>query len=114
MPRTSQPRLIAERHAARMTALSPGASPPPVEMAIRISGRSRFQQADDLPRTRMSPELRFLEDRLSVARHLEPSAPGGLQGNGCVRKLLLQLGRQTDGPWFVRSNGAILDFDVHI
>jgi hypothetical protein len=28
--------LIAERTAARMTALRPGASPPPVEMAIRI------------------------------------------------------------------------------
>src|SRR5690348_1268 len=37
MPSTSQPRLIAESTAARMTALRPGASPPPVEMAIRIS-----------------------------------------------------------------------------
>jgi hypothetical protein len=36
MPRTSQPRLIAERAAARMTAFRPGASPPPVEIAMRI------------------------------------------------------------------------------
>src|SRR4249919_2051564 len=38
MPRTSQPRLIAESAAARMTALRPGASPPPVEIAMRICG----------------------------------------------------------------------------
>ena len=36
MPRTSQPRLMAESTAARMTALRPGASPPPVEIAMRI------------------------------------------------------------------------------
>jgi hypothetical protein len=30
--------LIAERAAARMTALRPGASPPPVEIAMRIWG----------------------------------------------------------------------------
>src|SRR5688500_14791819 len=36
IPRTSQPRLIAESTAARITALSPGASPPPVEIAIRM------------------------------------------------------------------------------
>jgi hypothetical protein len=38
MPRTSHPRLMAESVAARMTALSPGASPPPVEIAMRMSG----------------------------------------------------------------------------
>ena len=37
MPSTSQPRLMAESTAARMTALSPGASPPPVEIAMRIA-----------------------------------------------------------------------------
>ena len=36
MPSTSQPRLIADSTAARMTALRPGASPPPVEMAMRM------------------------------------------------------------------------------
>jgi hypothetical protein len=36
MPRTSQPRVRADSTAARMTALRPGASPPPVEIAIRM------------------------------------------------------------------------------
>src|SRR3982751_3429877 len=36
MPTTSHPRLMAERTAARMTAFRPGASPPPVERAMRI------------------------------------------------------------------------------
>ena len=34
MPMVSQPRRAADSVAARMTALRPGASPPPVEMAI--------------------------------------------------------------------------------
>jgi hypothetical protein len=34
MPIISQPLRAADTVAARMTALSPGASPPPVEMAI--------------------------------------------------------------------------------
>ena len=37
MPSTSQPRLMADSTAARMTAFNPGASPPPVEIAIRMS-----------------------------------------------------------------------------
>ena len=61
----------------------------------------------------MPADLRLLEDRLAVARHLEASAAGWLQRNGRRRKLLLQLGRQTDGPWLVASNGAVLDFDIH-
>src|SRR5215211_622055 len=36
MPTTSQPRLRAASVAARMTAFSPGASPPPVLMAMRV------------------------------------------------------------------------------
>ena len=36
MPTTSQPRLRAANVAARMTALRPGASPPPVLMAMRL------------------------------------------------------------------------------
>src|SRR5579872_572609 len=45
IPRTSQSRLTAARTAARMTALSPGASPPPVEMAKRTSGMLHQQEA---------------------------------------------------------------------
>src|SRR3972149_9214274 len=36
VPRPSQPRLMAETTAARITAFRPGASPPPVLRAIRL------------------------------------------------------------------------------
>src|SRR5688572_25929766 len=43
MPTTSQPRWSAAMVAARTTAFSPGASPPPVESATRrIAGRAVF------------------------------------------------------------------------
>src|SRR3990170_579261 len=38
MPTTSHPRFRAASTAALMTAFSPGASPPPVEMAMRLIG----------------------------------------------------------------------------
>src|SRR5262245_20187488 len=38
MPTTSQPRLRPASTTARMTALSPGASPPPVDTAMRLIG----------------------------------------------------------------------------
>src|SRR6516164_7004523 len=40
MPQHSQPRFSAARTVARMTAFRPGASPPPVEMAILRMGSS--------------------------------------------------------------------------
>ena len=39
MPTTSQPRLRPASTTARITALSPGASPPPVDTAMRLIGR---------------------------------------------------------------------------
>jgi hypothetical protein len=79
----------------------------------RRDQRSTLQQADDLAGLRMSAQFRLLEDRLTVSPDLEPSASGGSQLNFHVGKGFAQLGRQTDGPGFVRSNGAILDFDFH-
>src|SRR5689334_18162363 len=84
MPSTSHPRSIADRTAALMTALRPGASPPPVEIAILISlmivlathrrcatnspthsagapASARFEQSDDFPRRRVPFELGLLE-----------------------------------------------------
>ena len=61
----------------------------------------------------MAPELRLLEDGCAVAPDFEASAARWLERNACIRKFLFQLGRQTDGPWLVASNGAVLDFDVH-
>jgi hypothetical protein len=83
-------------------------------MAMRISGCSRFEQTHDFARSRVTPLLRFLEDRHSIARDLEASAARRLQRDLRIREFLLQLGRQTDGPWLVRSNGAVLDLDFHI
>src|ERR1051325_9919250 len=40
MPMTSQPRLMAPSVAARMTPLRPGASPPPVLIAMRFIAES--------------------------------------------------------------------------
>src|SRR4051812_9404422 len=112
MPRTSQPRLIADSAAARMTAFSPGASPPPVEIAMRIR-RSALQERDDLAWLRVAAQLRFLEDRRPVTSDLEAASARRLHRDVHIRKFLLQLGRQTDGPWLVASNGAVFDFDVH-
>ena len=46
MPTTSQPRFSAATVDARMTALRPGASPPPVLRAIRRIGPSKLVSAD--------------------------------------------------------------------
>jgi hypothetical protein len=82
-------------------------------MAMRISAGSAFQERGDFAGPGVPPELRFLEDRRAVARDLEAPATRRLERDVRAGKLLLQLGRQTDGPWFVASNGAVLDFDVH-
>src|SRR5919112_715022 len=74
-PRTVHPRLRAESTALRMTALSPGASPPPVEIAMRTRSSELFvEQGEYLARARVAAELRLLEDRGAVAAHLEPPA----------------------------------------
>lgn len=61
----------------------------------------------------MSPEFRLFEDRLAVARDLEPSPARRLELDVGVGKNRPELGRQTGGPGLVASNGAILDFDFH-
>ena len=75
---------------ARITALRPGASPPPVVMAMRMpapagrlagertpdsSGPGRLPgQADDLARFGVPPEGTLGEDEASVQRYLEHAA----------------------------------------
>ena len=57
-----------------MTAFRPGASPPPVEIAMRtLSALGVAQQPHYLAGRRVPAKLRFLEDRLSVLLHLKPS-----------------------------------------
>jgi hypothetical protein len=62
----------------------------------------------------MTAKLRLLEDRSSIARHLEAPAAGRLHRDGGLRILLADRGRQTGGPWLVVSNGAELDLDGHL
>src|SRR5688572_32547670 len=116
MPSTSQPRLTADRTAARMTALSPGASPPPVEMAMRMERRLqglRGQQMENLAGLGVASKPRLLKDGLSVARHFEPPAARRYQLDLCRGKLLTNRGRQTDGPGFVVSYRAVFDGNAH-
>jgi hypothetical protein len=55
----------------------------------------------------------LLEHRPAVHGHFKPSAAAGLQRHLGLRKMLTNRGRQTDGPGFVVSNDAELNFDVH-
>ena len=108
MPYDFHPRSWAESTTARMTAFSPGASPPPVEMAMRMSARAP-DQLHDLSRLGVAPEGLLREHQLAVHRHLEDAAGGGHQPDLGVGKRLLQLSRQTGGSGLVVSDDAVLD-----
>jgi len=71
------------------------------------------QKVKYLPGLRVPQCLRLLEDRRSVAMHLEASPARRHQLHVDARILGANLGRQTDGPGFVVSKGAILDRDRH-
>src|SRR6185503_17147735 len=112
MPSTSQLRLSAVSTAARMTAFSPGASPPPVDSASRI--RSAGEQPKDFAGTRVPIELGLLEDGLSVPDHLEPALAGRDQLNVRVGKRASNFRRQTDGSRLVVSKRAVFDRYAHV
>ncbi len=61
----------------------------------------------------MASSLRFLEDRLSIRMHLEPSALGRDQLDVGIRVVLPELGGQTGRSGLVASIGAVLDGDGH-
>jgi len=98
-----------------MTALSPGASPPPVEIAIFTSARGGFlDEADDFARCRVSAECLLGEHALAVHLDLEDAAGGLDELDLRVRKGAADLGRQTGGPGFVVSNDAVFDGYTHV
>ena len=100
----------AESTTARMTALSPGASPPPVEMAIRIRMSALVgPDPSTSPGVRVPPAGLLGEDQLAVDLDLEHAAGRGDQPDLGVGEGLLQLGRQTGGPGLVVSDDAVLD-----
>src|SRR5687768_15990633 len=122
MPMTSHPRPMAESTAARMTALRPGASPPPVDIAILIRVETVFgrclsargaEKTHDFAGGRVASELRFLEHRVPVPLHFEAPATRRDQLDSRVGKRLTKLRRQTGGARLVASDGAVLDRDRH-
>jgi len=98
-----------------MTALSPGASPPPVEMAIFTSARGGFlDQTNDFARCGV-PAGGFLgEHPFAVHFDVEDAARGFDELDLRVRKGAADLGRQTGGPGFVVSNDAVFDGYAHV
>ncbi len=100
-----------------MTALSPGASPPPVEMATRIAlalpAASVGHQPEDLSGLRVSSQRLLGEHELAVNHDLEHAARRLDELHSGLRVRPLDLGRQTGGPGLVPSDDAVLDAHPH-
>lgn len=113
-----QPRFRAPRTAARITAFKPGASPPPVEMATRMSNRplsaaDTLHELQNLTLVGVPAQLLLGKHEPAVDRNLEQS-PGCLdQAHLGIWILLANLGRQTGGPGLVVSDDAILYRHLH-
>ena len=99
-----------------MTAFSPGASPPPVEMAMRMGHfppLSLLDGLEDFSGFGVAPSRLLGEHQRAVHRHLEDSTGGLDQPDLGLRVGLLQLSRQTGGSGLVVSNHAVLDRHLH-
>jgi hypothetical protein len=83
------------------------ASPKPLTTAL-VGNYS-----DDLSSFGVTPQLRLLVHRRAVHGDLETPAARGDELHLRGRELLFDLGRQTGGAWFVVSNGAVFDRDLH-
>src|SRR5947209_13633460 len=103
---------MADSTAPRMTALRPGASPPPVEMAIFMSAQGLLDQPHHLARLRVPSQPLLGEHPAPVHFHLEYAARRLDELDVGVRVCLANLGRQTGGPRLIVSDDAILDGDM--
>src|SRR6266853_5598408 len=112
MPYAFHPRPCADSTTARMTAFRPGASPPPVEMAMRMSARV-LDQFHDLSWLRVAPESLLREYQIAVDGHFEDAARRGHQPDFGIGNFMLQLSRQTGGSRLVVSDDAVLDDHAH-
>src|SRR5438046_1386866 len=72
------------------------------------------EQLYDFSRQRVALQLRLLEHGDAVLRHLEAAARARLEFDVCPRKVLGDLGRQTDGPRLVASKRAVFDQVLHL
>jgi hypothetical protein len=61
----------------------------------------------------MATGLGLLVDRNAIAQNFESPAPRRNQVDLRLWKPLTNFGRQTGGPWFVVSNDAVFDRDLH-
>ncbi len=61
----------------------------------------------------MPPELMLREEKLIVEAHFEHPAAGRDHPQFGVGPPLANRGRQTDGPGFVVSDGAVFDGKAH-
>src|SRR6267143_4796731 len=104
---------MADSTAPRMTALRPGASPPPVVMAIFTLTQGLLDQPQDLARLGVASQPFLGEDPAPVHLHLEYATRGLDELHFGVRVCLPNLGRQTGGPRLVVSNDAVFDGHVH-
>src|SRR5262249_55117515 len=95
-----------------MTALSPGASPPPVEIAMRMSGFAP-DQSQYFSRLGVASECLLGENEAAVDGHLEQPARGLDEANLGVGKGLFQLSCQTGGSGLIVLDDAVLDRDEH-
>jgi hypothetical protein len=96
-----------------MTALRPGASPPPVEMAIRSLESFLPHQRNHFAGGGMAPHGPLGKDRRIVRRDIEDAARGRYHLHLGIGKRLTQLSRQTGGSGLVVSDDAILDANPH-
>jgi hypothetical protein len=78
---------------------------------LPIHGR---KQRQDLAGPCVSVQLGLLEHRRAVPHDFEPTLPRCDELHLRGRILSTNLGRQTDGPWFVVSKRAVLDGDSHL
>src|SRR5215210_7290279 len=99
MPYAFQPRPWAESTTARITAFRPGASPPPVEMAIRMSAGTGDQR-QDLPGLGVAPKGLLGKDQRAVHRDFEGTTGRRDQPDLGIGDGLLQLSRQTGSSLF--------------
>lgn len=80
---------------------------------IGSSGRA-LDQGQNFARLGVPPEGSLGIDQGPVGGHFERAAGRLHQANVRFRERLLELGRQTGGPWLVVSNDAVLDRDFHV
>jgi len=96
-----------------MTALRPGASPPPVEMAIRSLESFLPHQSNHFTGGGVAPHGPLGKDQRLVRRDVEDAAGRRNHLHFGIGKRVAQLSRQTGGSGLVVSDDAILDANAH-